>query len=496
MTKFTILFLFLATNCLALKAQNNHITESGYTSLTIRLAGEYPKHADISTPHMANPLSHEKPVQLQVLNDSIYVVSFFTFGPSALYFTYNQQYLNTILLPNHSDTLTIRYDDSTFTTEYVGRFKEIFDTSAEFARLMQSYFTHDYTDSDRRIAKTANFYRDVQLARLRATLDELGSGVQSSILKRYFYEGVEGFYKADRLLVDYEESIQSFNVERGQDSLEATLSIPNRDITYYNGIVEPKLADTLSLMPASYNRLLNSIQKDKWLSLPAVTDVGPNAYRSKLITLFNNTFQRQNNLFYDMMVANGYINYINDGRMLTPKHRADVESFFKNRGITNYILFYDDFQTYSRQSVQASAGRYYLSFDQEETNVMDDILSRYKDKIILVDFWATWCGPCIEAHDRLKKVKELYKDREDVVFVYITDETSDRARWNDYVSAIGGEHYYLYNGQHRVISDHLEFLNLPTYVIFDKQGNRYQQQNSADEIDKRVVSWIDDLSDK
>ena len=38
-------------------------------------------------------------------------------------------------------------------------------------------------------------------------------------------------------------------------------------------------------------------------------------------------------------------------------------------------------------------------------------LSSQKGKIVLVDFWATWCAPCVEEQPELKKLYETYSDQ-------------------------------------------------------------------------------------
>lgn len=43
-------------------------------------------------------------------------------------------------------------------------------------------------------------------------------------------------------------------------------------------------------------------------------------------------------------------------------------------------------------------------------------LSEYRGKVVVMDFWATWCGPCSTLMPRLQKLHEKYKDNGVVVF--------------------------------------------------------------------------------
>jgi len=50
-------------------------------------------------------------------------------------------------------------------------------------------------------------------------------------------------------------------------------------------------------------------------------------------------------------------------------------------------------------------------------------LAEFKDKIIVVEFWATWCPPCRQSIPHLSKIQEKYKDK--VVVIGVSGEDKD-----------------------------------------------------------------------
>lgn len=51
--------------------------------------------------------------------------------------------------------------------------------------------------------------------------------------------------------------------------------------------------------------------------------------------------------------------------------------------------------------------------------------SQFKDKVLIVNFWASWCGPCIEEFPSLLKLIEAYKDK--VVLLAISGDNDESA---------------------------------------------------------------------
>ncbi len=93
-------------------------------------------------------------------------------------------------------------------------------------------------------------------------------------------------------------------------------------------------------------------------------------------------------------------------------------------------------------------------------------MASLKGKVIVMDFWATWCGPCRTQHPIYEKVKERFRERPDVVFLAI-DTDEDRSAVDGFLRAQGwSRNVYFEDGLAAV----LKVSSLPTTIIIDKQG--------------------------
>jgi len=100
-------------------------------------------------------------------------------------------------------------------------------------------------------------------------------------------------------------------------------------------------------------------------------------------------------------------------------------------------------------------------------------MSGLKGKVLVLDFWATWCEPCRKQHPLYEQVKERFRDNPSVVFLSI-DADSDHAPVQSFLSAMQwqGPVYYE-DGLARVF----EIDELPVTIVLDRRGRVYTRKN-------------------
>lgn len=132
-------------------------------------------------------------------------------------------------------------------------------------------------------------------------------------------------------------------------------------------------------------------------------------------------------------------------------------------------------------------------------------LSDYRGKIVYIDVWGTWCGPCIEEIPDALKLQKAYKDKP-VVFLYVALEYDKRdiERWRNFIA--GRNKRFLnepFTGVHVVAEKQFGNTEMmpykinyaPTHILIDQNGYIVKARaSSADGIVKDIDALLDKMS--
>jgi thiol-disulfide isomerase/thioredoxin len=94
-------------------------------------------------------------------------------------------------------------------------------------------------------------------------------------------------------------------------------------------------------------------------------------------------------------------------------------------------------------------------------------LSELRGNAVLLDFWATWCGPCRAEMPILDKVAQRYRDRGLIVVGVNTDDDEGNAL--PWITA-HNIHYPIVFDDARAAGNHYKIQNLPTLILVSREG--------------------------
>jgi thiol-disulfide isomerase/thioredoxin len=155
--------------------------------------------------------------------------------------------------------------------------------------------------------------------------------------------------------------------------------------------------------------------------------------------------------------------------------------------ITNYEQFKTDIQPFKGLFASASLKKAYqqkvdeltvyakgakgYNFSLKDTKDQTVSLSDFKGKVVVIDMWAMWCGPCLAEKPVMEKIAEGYHDRNDIVFVGVSvDGLSRRDIWKAFVKKKGFTSIELLSNHTESIQKYYKIEGIPRFLFFDREG--------------------------
>lgn len=168
---------------------------------------------------------------------------------------------------------------------------------------------------------------------------------------------------------------------------------------------------------------------------------------------------------------------------------------YVQQGLMKVGLFKPDFKDdkiAEPTAVEETSANYQMSFT--DVNGKSVNLEDLKGKVVFINFWATWCPPCVAEMPTIQTLYDKMKDEKDVLFVLMEVE-GNKAKaekfWKDKNLTMP---IYYPNGP--IPSEFFQGA-LPTTVILDKKGNiAHVTKGMANYAGQNVVDFINEVRKK
>ncbi len=121
-------------------------------------------------------------------------------------------------------------------------------------------------------------------------------------------------------------------------------------------------------------------------------------------------------------------------------------------------------------------------------------LSSFKGKYVVLNFWATWCAPCVEELPSLAKLSRV-RDKDIAIVPVAFDFNPDMKKLAGFLERNNAADLPLYADAKGVVQRAIPTKGLPTTIILNREGQIiYIMEGGADWAGKKAITFIDFLT--
>jgi thiol-disulfide isomerase/thioredoxin len=425
-----------------------------------------PKEQKVFVGYYANELSYDITyIDSAIIdNQGDFLLQFIWTKPGPARFFHGDEMTQMYLFPRDSFSLRLDTDSFDETLQY------------QYASLgVNSYFAKKYLlfenvdieqfmnyNSPETIflAKTDSI-QNVMLSFLNEFMLQFSDNEKSLLNSFYLYEKAEIIYARANEKISYPFRRMFLRRPKNENIAEIVISYDELSEQYYN-------FKTYELL---YNE--NAFESE--------------AYRSfiyeNISSLCKNEIKKDSSKTYSALMEDFIVRYYSGKTKEYLDAKAILQLIDDKKAADNIDLMFDRFKSFCTQKnyieyVESQINLYKslkngsIAPDFEFTDLEGKLwkLSELKGKVVYLDFWASWCKPCLVQIPYAKKLKDDLEGK-DIVFLYISIDT-DTKSWKETIELkqISGFHGLVNGGFSSFATKQYQVNGIPHYFIIGKDG--------------------------
>lgn len=283
------------------------------------------------------------------------------------------------------------------------------------------------------------------------------------VKKNYFDELVKSM-KPDDAFEEFAGKMLEFEATSAKTIVGLQKDV--KDTAFYSFLNTINLEESKYLNIPAYRNLLvyaMATKTDKLLNkLDSTSRSKPEAYREVLISALDNIRNKEVKEYMTFTLLHDNLRY--GGVQKFEKAKAYFE-----QNVTDSAYIKEFQKTYALKLLLAP-GKPAPDFTCADADSNFVSLKDLKGKLVYIDFWATWCGPCQQEAPHYQKLQKEYKGKE-ITFVSISID-EDKGSWLKFLEKEKPECISLIanKGWNADVAKAYQIQGIPTFVLIDRDG--------------------------
>ena len=153
------------------------------------------------------------------------------------------------------------------------------------------------------------------------------------------------------------------------------------------------------------------------------------------------------------------------------------------KAVSVLVILFVSIASFAQPSVGERAHEISLP-DQKGNNVN---LSSLQGKVVLIDFWASWCGPCRRSEPELKKLYDKYQTKGFEIYGISVDE--DKFAWKNAIKQDKIDWLHV-NDDKGEVAGKWNVMYIPNTYLLDKTGKVVAVNPSHEQLDELIQKLL------